>query len=125
MDAASFIDKSFTYAVVGASNDPTKYGFKVVGDLQRAGFKVVPVNPREQEIRGLAVSSSLAAAPCRVDVVVFVVPPAVTEEVLGEVVSLGIRKVWLQPGAESEKAIAFCEEHGIACVHGACIMLSH
>jgi len=55
--------------------------------------------------------------------VVFVVPPAATEEVLKEVNKLGIKNVWMQPGAESEKAIAYCKENNIDCVNDDCIMV--
>ena len=57
------------------------------------------------------------------DVVDIVVPPSVTEEVLKECLRLGIRKVWLQPGSESERALAFCRENGIEVLHGVCVMM--
>ena len=50
-------------------------------------------------------------------------PPAVTEQIVREAHRLGIKKIWMQPGAESEEAIKFCEEHGIYVFHGLCVML--
>lgn len=44
------IDKNFIYAVVGASNNEEKYGYKVFKDLLDAGYKVLPINPSEKEI---------------------------------------------------------------------------
>jgi predicted CoA-binding protein len=56
-------------------------------------------------------------------VVIFVVPPQVTEKVLEEVRDLWIKNVRMQPGAQSSQAISFCEKCGINCVHDACIMI--
>ena len=125
MDTADFINKGFTYAIVGASNNPDKYGHKVMADLQQAGFKVVPINPKEHRILDEQVYANLAEYPDPIDVVIFVVPPNATRKVLEDVAVLDIRKVWMQPGSESDESIAFCEDHGIDCVHDACIMLSH
>ncbi len=52
-----------------------------------------------------------------------VVPPAVTEQVVKEAQELGLTRIWMQPGAESESAIAYCHEHGIEVVHNACAMV--
>lgn len=109
------------YAVVGASGDPKKYGYKVFKALADQGIDVVPVNRRGGTLLGDEVYVDLSHCPA-VDVAVFVVPPQVTERLMEEVRDLGIPKVWLQPGSESERVIQYCCEHGIECVHGACIM---
>jgi predicted CoA-binding protein len=49
---AGLIDKSFTYALIGASNNQEKFGHKVLKDLLDKGFCVVPINPHEEEILG-------------------------------------------------------------------------
>ncbi|MCD6109147.1 CoA-binding protein [bacterium] len=117
------IDKTLTYAVVGASNNPEKYGYKVLKDLKNAGYKAIPINPHEDEILGLKSYGTLAESPVKIDVVIFVVPPGVTEEVLKSVKKLGIKQVWMQPGSESEKAIEFCKQNGINHTANACIMI--
>jgi predicted CoA-binding protein len=50
-----------------------------------------------------------------------VVPPAVTEKIVVECKELGIARVWMQPGSESEKAINFCAENNIKVVHDMCV----
>jgi len=52
-----------------------------------------------------------------------VVPPKVTEKIVEECKDLGIKRVWMQPGSESEKAIKFCEEHGINVTYNACFLI--
>ncbi|MDA3839747.1 MAG: CoA-binding protein [Patescibacteria group bacterium] len=118
------IDKNFTYAIVGASNNKDKYGYKVLHDLIDAGYNTIPINPKETKILNLETYPSISDYEGVIDVVVFVVPPVVTEKVLEEALLLGISKVWMQPGSESEKAINFCNKHKISYIYNACIMLN-
>jgi len=81
------------------------------------------VNPNADEILGDKCYPSLEALPTKPNVVDLVVPPKVTERVVEICRKLGIRKVWMQPGSESERAINFCRENDIAVVHGVCVMI--
>lgn len=119
----SFLDKRNLFAVVGASGDPGKYGHRVYSDLVEAGFTVYPVNPHLKVLLGRKCYPSLRELPRKPDVVVTVVPPAVTEEVVRECAELGVKRVWMQPGSESEGALAFCRRKGIRAVHGSCLMV--
>lgn len=117
------INKDFFYAVIGASTNEEKYGYKVFKDLLDAGYKVIPINPNEKKILWVQVYPTLSSVHKKIDVAIFVTPPAVTEKVLEEVKTLGIVHVRMQPGAESEEAIKFCQENTIECIHNACIMI--
>jgi predicted CoA-binding protein len=119
---ADFVDRR-VWAVVGASEDPSKFGHKIAVDLHRAGYRIYPVNPKGGVIDGLKVYPSLAALPETPEVVDIVVPPAVTEQIVREINDLGLKRVWMQPGAESQLAIEYCEAHGIDVVHRACAMV--
>jgi predicted CoA-binding protein len=118
-----FLDKSNIFAVVGASRDPKKYGYQVYEDLKKAGYEVYPVNPNTDKILGDRCYPSLRDLPTKPDVVDVVVPPKVTEEIVKTCKKLGITKVWMQPGSESETAIKFCNENGIGVVYGVCVMI--
>lgn len=111
------------WAVVGASTDQSKFGYKVFRSLREAGYVVYPVNPKGGELEGATVYPSLAELPQTPDVIDIVVPPPVTEQIVSEVHKLGLDRVWMQPGAESDAAITFCEAHGIQVIHGACAMV--
>jgi predicted CoA-binding protein len=111
------------WAVVGASRDRSKFGNRVFRSLRDAGYIVFPVNPRGGMLEGAQVYPSLAELPEPPDVIDMVVPPAVTEQVVEEAHKLGLTRIWMQPGAESEAAIAYCHEHGIEVVHDACAMV--
>lgn len=117
------INKDFLYAVVGASNNKKKYWYKVFKDLLDAGYKVLPINPTEKEILGEKVYTNLSDVKEKIDGAIFVTQPIVTQKVLKEVKTLGIKNVWLQPGSQSDAAIEFCKKNTIECVHDACIMI--
>jgi predicted CoA-binding protein len=112
------------FAIVGATADTRKYGNEIFKNLKSRGYEVYPVNPRLEELEGTRCYPSLSDIPIKVDVVDFVVPPPVTEEILKECKKLGLDRIWLQPGSESEEAISFCHENNLKVVHDVCVMLS-
>ncbi len=112
------------FAVIGATDNPEKYGNRIVKNLMKRGYEVFPVNPRLKEIEGLTCYATLADVPVKVDVVDFVTPPAATESILKECKELGLDRIWLQPGAESEAAIAYCREHDMKVIHDTCVMMN-
>ena len=112
------------FAIVGATDDTKKYGHQIFKNLKSRGYEVYPVNPRLKKLEGTRCYPSLADIPVKVDVVDFVVPPEGTEAILKECKRLRLSRVWLQPGSESEAAIAFCHENNLKVVHSVCVMLS-
>jgi predicted CoA-binding protein len=113
------------FAVVGASANREKYGNKVLRVYQQNKLDVVPVNPAGGEIEGLTAYADLPSVPGTVDAVSIITPPAVTEKVVEQAVKLGIKNVWLQPGAESPAAIALAEQAGANVIAGGpCILVA-
>lgn len=112
-----------TLAVVGASRDPKKFGNVVFREMQSKGYEVYPVNCSGESINGVESYQDLRALPTPVDGVILVIPPTESAQVVREAADLGIRRVWMQQGAESEEAIQFCETEGVSAVHGECIMM--
>lgn len=110
-------------AVVGASRKRTKFGGMVYRGLKKKGFNVFPVNPNAGEIDGDKCYPDLAALPEPVGGALIVVKPEKAEAVVREAAEAGIRRIWIQQGAESDAAIRFCEENDIQAVHGECIMM--
>jgi hypothetical protein len=118
-----FLDKRNIFAVVGASREAKKYGHQVYKDLKESGYEVYPVNPNAAEILGDKCYPDLEYLPVKPDVVAVVAPPQVTEEIVTSCKRLGITKVWMQPGSESESAITFCQSNDINVMHSVCVML--
>jgi predicted CoA-binding protein len=119
----TFLNKKNTFAVVGASREPQKYGYQVYENLKNGGYRVYPVNPNADEILGDRCYPSLESLPITPDVVDVVVPPKVTEQIVKTCKKLRVTRVWMQPGSESEKAIRFCEQNGIDVVYGVCVII--
>lgn len=111
------------FAVVGVSTNKQKYGYKVYQDLKRGGYSAYPVNPRCQDIYSDRCYPDLDSLPEKPDVVGFVCPPGVTEDIVRQLPALGVDKAWMQPGAESKEAIAFCDQNGIKVLHDICVMV--
>lgn len=112
-----------TWAVVGVSADSSKFGHKIYYDLKNAGYRVYGINPRLDELDGDKIYPGLADLPEVPEVVNVVVPPQVAESVVDACLALGVRNIWFQPGAESDKAIAKAEAGGMNVVANACIMI--
>lgn len=111
------------WAVVGASQDRSKYGNRVFSSLRDAGYTVFPVNARGGEVEGITAYRALSDLPQQPEVVDLVVPPAVTEQVVKQAHELGLTRIWMQPGAESPAAIDYCRHHGMQVVYEACAMV--
>jgi predicted CoA-binding protein len=120
--AQFFTSKAF--GVVGASSRRHKYGNKVLRCYQQNGRRVIPVNPVEKEIEGLAVVVSVTELPAEVQSLSLITPPQVTEKVVEQAAAKGIRNIWMQPGAESPAAIAFCQKQGMNLIaDGSCVLV--
>ena len=112
-----------SFAVVGVSRKGNKFGNMAYKELKAKGYQVYAVHPEAEILEGDRAYKDFASLPGKVDGVVIVVPPAQTEKVVREAATAGIKRVWMQQGSESPAAIQFCQENGIAEVHGDCIMM--
>ncbi len=110
------------FAVVGSFRNEDKYAYKIMKTLISKGYEVFPVNPNMNQVDGRACYRSISDIPFDIDVADIVTPPAVTEKIVEECLQKGIRRVWLQPGAENEKTIKFCKENNIKVLHTICVM---
>lgn len=111
------------YAVAGVSLDPQKYGHKVFNDLLSGGYQVYGLNPKGGEIAGQKIYASLVDLPEKIDCLVLVTQPEISERLVQEAINLGVKKIWFQPGSESETALDLCRSAGIEFISNACIMV--
>jgi len=114
-----------TFAVAGASRDRSKYGNKVLRCYRQHGLTAYAVNPHETEIEGAPCFPDIAALPEPLDGLSIVTPPHVTERLVEEAAAAGIRRVWMQPGAESTRAVERARELGIDVIaNGPCLLVA-
>lgn len=115
---------SEAYAVVGASSNESKFGNKVLRCYMKNDFAVYPVNPNEETILNLTCVKSIADLPDAVKSISIVTPPIITEKIVDQAISKGIKNIWIQPGAESTLAIKKCHENNINVIaNGPCILV--
>jgi predicted CoA-binding protein len=98
-----------TIAIIGASNDRSKFGNKAVRAFRQQGYAVFPVNPKEETVEGLPAFKSIAAVPGRPQMVSVYLPPPVLLKVLPDIAAKGCDELWLNPGTESDEVLAEAE----------------
>src|SRR5207247_1269350 len=101
-------------AMVGASSNPDKASHGIMQKLQRAGYRVIPVNPKETEILGERSYASLVDVPERIDIVDVFRRAEDTPGIADEAVTIGAKALWLQTGIVSEEAAARAKKDSIA-----------
>jgi len=120
----AFLDGE-SFAVVGASRDRLKYGNKVLRCYRQHQRTAYPVNPHVATIEGLPAFADLTCLPRLVHGVSVIVPPAVTEQIVEQLPACGARWVWMQPGAESARAVARALELGLGVISGGpCLLVA-
>jgi predicted CoA-binding protein len=114
-----------TIATVGASSNPDKPANSVPGYLQRAGYRIVPVNPAGGEILGEQARTSLEDIDEQIDVVQVFRPPAEVPDIARAAARTGARVFWMQPGTESDEAASIAAGAGMIVVSGICMRRTH
>ena len=94
-----------TVAVVGASSDRRKFGNKAVRAFTEAGHKVIPINPNEPSVEGMATYASVVDVPEKIDMATVYVPAEVGLTLLDGFEQKQIAEIWINPGAESDELI--------------------
>ena len=102
-----------TIAVIGASADRNKYGNKALRAFKKRGYTVVPINPNEKNVEGVKAYASVADYPKGIDEATVYVPPDVGVGVMGDLARKGIKKVWLNPGADDPEVVARARALGL------------
>ena len=114
-----------TIAVIGLADDPNKPSNYVPAYMQKQGYRILPINPTVETVLGEKCYASLADLPIKPDVVnVFRLPrfiPAIVDQML----SLGLKNIWVQQGIINKEAATRAEAGGIHVVMDRCIMVEH
>jgi uncharacterized protein len=114
-----------TIAIVGLSGNPLRASNFVGFYLQRHGYRVIPVNPRESQILGETSFASLREIPVAVDVVNVFRAPAALPGIAAEAVAIGAKCLWCQFGVINEEGARIAEDGGLAVVMDRCIKVEH
>jgi predicted CoA-binding protein len=111
--------------MVGASSNPDKPSNGIMRRLLDAGYRVIPVNPKETEVHGQRAVASLAEIGEPVDIVDVFRRSEDTPAVADEAVALGAKVLWLQLGVSSDEAAGRARAGGLTVVMDKCIGATH
>lgn len=118
-----------TIAIVGLSPDKEKASYRVAEYLKNAGFKIVPIYPKEDEILGEKVYRSLSEIPFDIDMVDIFRKPDAIAKVIDEVLLIKeknkIKTVWFQLGLANNEAAQKALEAGLNVVQNKCTKIEH
>lgn len=109
-------------AVIGATDNPDKYGCKVYRKLKKLGFTVYVTNPRKERIDGDTVYHDPDDISDEIDALSMIVPPVAGLKAVEKAQKKNIKVVWCQPGAESPEIITYCRGNGIDCIYNQCVL---
>ncbi len=114
-----------TIAVVGLSSDPMRPSYGVAEYMQRAGYKIIPVNPNEREVLGERAVERLEDIREKVDIVDVFRRAEFVPEVAESAIAMGARALWLQEGVIHEGAAKRAREAGLLVAMDRCILKEH
>ncbi len=114
-----------TIAVVGLSSKKARPSYGVAAYLQRAGYRIIPVNPQETEVLGEKAYSSLDAVPHPIDIVNIFRRSEYVPEIVEAAIRIGARCVWMQEGVLHEAAAEKARAAGLIVIMDRCILKEH
>jgi uncharacterized protein len=117
-----------TIAVVGISDDPSRPSNDVSQYMMRAGYQIVPVNPKLTELWGLKAYASLteaAADGVDIDMVDVFRRAETVVPVAEEAVKVGAKSIWFQEGVVNEEAATLAKDAGLIVVMDRCVKKEH
>ena len=126
MDEISDILKTcHTIAVVGLSSKRHRPSYGVSEYMKAAGYRIIPVNPREKEVLGEKCFARLEDVPEKVDLVDIFRRPEYVAEIVESAIRVGARAVWMQEGVVDQAAAEAARRAGLQVVMDRCILKEH
>ena len=117
--------KASTFAVAGASQDRSKYGNKVFRAIVSSGRTVYPLNPTAVEVESHPAFATISELPVVPESLSIVTPPNVTRQVIQKAIAVGVKNIWMQPGAEDDQASRAARDAGLNVIDdGSCVLVS-
>ncbi|MGA3019965.1 MAG: CoA-binding protein [Bryobacteraceae bacterium] len=122
---ADILKTARTIAVVGLSPKRYRPSYGVAEYLQKAGYRIIPVNPAETELLGERCYPDLEAVPEAVDIVDIFRRPEFVPAIVEAAIRKGAKVIWMQEGVVHEDAARRAEAAGLAVVMDRCILKDH
>ena len=114
-----------TIVVVGLSSSSWRPSHGVAAYMQRAGYRVIPVNPNESEVLGEKSYSLLADVPDKIELVDIFRRSEEAGAVVDQAIAIGAKAVWLQEGVIDDAAARRAVDAGLLVVMDRCWLKEH
>ncbi|MBZ9685124.1 CoA-binding protein [Clostridium estertheticum] len=109
------------WALLGASPDESKFGYKILMLLKKKGYTVYGINPKYDEINGVVIYHSLKELPEAVDAVSVIVNPNIALNAIDEIAECKIENVWFQPGSYNQEVLDKAKSNELNIVFRECL----
>ena len=116
---------SRTIAVVGLSGKKFRPSYGVAEYMQKAGYRIIPVNPNETEVLGEKSYASIEDIPEHIDIVDIFRRPEFVSPIVDSAIQAGASTIWMQEGVVHEEAAQKARDSGLAVVMDRCILKEH
>jgi uncharacterized protein len=124
-EITEILDNYRVVAVVGLSAKPDRPSYRVAQYLQEHGYRIVPVNPRCQEILGEKCYGGLRDIPFPVEVVDIFRQVEAIPTIVDEAIAVGAKVVWMQQGLEEPHSASKARQAGLLVVMDRCLKIEH
>ena len=124
-EIVDLLDRSKNIAIVGISTDRQKASFFVASYLKYNGYRIIPVNPRYQEILGVTCYPDLTEIPVPVDIVDIFRPAADCDEIARKAIGIRAKAIWMQLKIVNVPAAQNAKEAGLKAIVDKCIKMEH
>jgi uncharacterized protein len=124
-EIGQILKKANKIAVVGLSDNPDRTSYMVSKAMQEAGYEIIPVNPKAEEILGVKTVASLKELEGHVDIVNIFRRSEFLPELAKEFAEIDADVFWAQLGVENEDAYHFLKEKGYTVIMDRCIKVEH
>lgn len=101
------------WVVIGATDDKSKFGYKILKKLKDKGYNVCGINPKYKEIEGIKIYSNINEIKENIDVANIIVNPNIAITMLDDIKNKGIKNVWFQPGSFNDEVLEKAKSLGI------------
>jgi len=122
---AHVLQTSKTIAVVGLSSKPERASYQVAAYLQRHGYRIIPVNPRETQVLGEPAYATLRDVPVAIDIVDVFRESSAVPEIVADTIAIGAKVLWLQLDIHHAEAEAQATAAGVTVITDVCIKIAH
>lgn len=120
MTPEGILKSAKTFAIVGASDNPERYGYELVETMKNAGYNIFPVNPKYSAIQGITSYHSIKDIPQKPDVVITALAPGNSLKAIESAAELGVQIIWMPPECWSEETLEKCKSLNIEFVYNVC-----